>query len=385
MTVQELKTGYISSHLYDSRGNLSDRALEELRAGVCPFEDAYERTTKTFIQGNWGGPLDVPKVELRFRRPGPDGELIPAPVAVALGYPFRNRRVQESGEWEGPRMDCRMRNAYDHAHAARFLLSDSPDAGEFYSFVFGRTYYMRFYYPGYAGASTPDLWGSALVRMPKHVPNGKVAVIVLDVTKRAEGWRKALAAEREKRESVTVRVRKNPAGLPLGAYLYDTGRGFTRFAQLGGDLETEFKVHGLGGELTVDALVKPDITYTLYYKRQVNSHAVTFPDDADVMVKPEAIIRFHLKVPEEKVPSESLGMALLMHRNSQVSVAGMEFAEVAGWSRSRNHDLPESVPILAAPGSYYVAHGFHRPEVIGTITVKKSDAGRTLEMRPLAD
>jgi hypothetical protein len=125
------------------------------------------------------------------------------------------------------------------------------------------------------------------------------------------------------------------------------------------------------------------VGHLLYYKRSVKSDKVVFPQDADIVVNPEEVINFRLRVPQGQMPEGVVGMALVMARDSVVPVAGAEFGTGTDWDPRTSKGYPDTVQIQASPRSYYVAYGFKYPRVIGRINLKESDAGRTVEMEPM--
>ncbi|MFP4029918.1 MAG: hypothetical protein ACLFWL_19245 [Candidatus Brocadiia bacterium] len=384
---QQLAKRYVG--LKGARGKIEDSCIEMLQQNECPYHYLYDRQTKTYVQGHFGAPLDIPKVEIRFRKRDADGDWVPHPVQWVITYPVWDGRSHPPREKEHfQAMHVTSIAGLEEnagAHASRFFLSDDPRSGEYDSLVFGQTYYVEFLYPGYYSRSaTPDLYGSALIQMPEKVARGKVAVFTVNVSKRIEGWGRP-GDYSDPKTQVKIHVRDAAGMGRLGVSLYDPSKGYSLFTRLSKDGKGELGVYELGGEASVDVLVKPDVTFFLYYKGKVTKKKVVFPKDADVIVDPKDIITFKLKVPRKKVPEDCIAMGLLLHRDSKLSVGGAEFDRDAGWSGPAEGDEPETLTMLAPPRSYYVAYDVDDPTVIGKITVKKSDAGKTLEVEQLEE
>lgn len=356
----------------------SEKRVGMLEKGICSYHSIYDRETKTYIQGKYGVPLDIPKVEFRFRKRDAEGNLVPHPVGCVLTYPVWNGRSHPSRGRELFRaMDCDQTDEYDFAYAARFFLSDDAETGEYDALVFGQTYYIDFLYPEYETLlTTPDAHGSALIRMPDHVERGKVAVFTVDVTKRAEGWGRPGSYSRKKKQ-VHIRVRNVPSVPYVGASLHDPGQDLNLTGRVSRDGEAEVGVYELGGELAIMAFVAKEEGHLLYYKRRVTETEVEFPKDADIVVDPDEVLTFRVKVPRKKVPERSIGLGLVLDRGSKLAVAAAEFEPYG--------HLPPAVEMMASPGAYYVAYDFNPPTVIGKITIKKSDSGKTLEVQALGE
>ena len=378
---QELHERYVG---LGPPSGISDRTMTMLSDGVCAYQYLYDRDTRTFIDGHFGTSLDIPKVEFRFRRPGGDGELVPCAVRSITFRPIWNGELHEHRDCEvsGFGFQGAMGGAsYDWVHAVRALLSDTPDSGVYHSLIFGQKYYVKMFRPGYEGPEkTPHLLGMAVITIPENVPPGKMAVIELDATKRTDPFNLYGPINKQ---TIRVRVQAEPPKRPAYVMLSDPGaNGLVRSADLGPDGTAELTARQLGGEMIV-AVGGEEDGFILYYKKEIEGTEVNFPTEADVSVSPQDVVNFRLKVPEERVPYDSLGIGLVMKKDSTLQVGGMEFANVQGWTRS-SKTPPKLLPMKAAPGTYYVVCGTDH-KLIGRITVRESAAGKTLEIKSVEE
>lgn len=380
--IRDLNEQQLAERYYGLRGSdgtiAHERALAGLEKGEVYYHNLYDRKTKTYIQGGIGIPLDTPKVELRFRKPGKDGKLVPVRIGYMRCYRIANGRTYSVRKGEQPGLDCGLSRDFDYAHNARFLLAEDLDSLPYAVYLFGHKYYMEFY--SYRNRTDP--LGTAVIQIPEEVPPGKMAVVTVDVTKKAQGWGDPSMYNRPEKKTVIFRL---PEGMDPGRIagaLYDPGRRGERPIKFDNAGTAEVEVYELGGEMFIGRGGEKD-GHVLYYKRNVESTDIQLPDDADLAVAPANVISFRVEVPQEKVPYDELGLGLLVHRDSKFPVAGMQFASVDGWDRSSKKP-PKTVPMNAPPGQYYVAYG-RDPEVIGKITIKESDAGKTLEVQPLEE
>jgi hypothetical protein len=257
----------------------------------------------------------------------------------------------------------------DKVRAARFLLfdtlelEDNPSKG----LVMGRTYYMIFHQPGWGYDRDPNKKGSALVKMPAEVPPGKMAIMDIDVTKKFDYTEYYMAAHKT---YVTVHVSED---LPQKGYilLHDPGRlsSYRRLRVDGATVTVE--VEKLGGELALVSK-KGDYGHVICYKARVSSKTVDLPADADIVVSPEDLIEFRLRLPTERLPKQVEGIGLMYDSEDRIPLAGTEFSEV-----------PKTVAFEFIPGTYRVACWFGaRGTIVGQVTVRKSDAGKTLDVQP---
>ncbi|MFP4029863.1 MAG: hypothetical protein ACLFWL_18960 [Candidatus Brocadiia bacterium] len=380
-TKSELEQRYFG--LTDSRGKIGDTTLRWIKDGKCPYLDIYDRKTKTYIQGTPKMSLDTPKVEIRFRKEDEQGELVPFPIVRVRSFPIWDGAPHTPRKGEAIDLDCRGPGTpYDFAYAARFLLSDSLNKFPYDVYLFGQKYFMVFYHRGSEGVRIPEDSGTAVIEMPEEVPQGKVAVFTVDVTKKNRNWRWPSYYTQTRRKTVNVLMPKSVSRRPVSGSLYDPGSGRRVPIHMTGDGSGRAGVQKLGGELVIGVGGEKD-GHLLYYKRRVRSQKVRLPEDADVAVNPEDIVTFYVRVPPKKVPYDSMGLGLLMHADSKLQVGGMEFANIEGWHRGKKKP-PARLPMNAPPGEYFVFYGTEQ-KVIGKITINKSDAGKTLEVEPLEE
>ncbi|MBS3764258.1 MAG: hypothetical protein KGZ25_13255 [Planctomycetes bacterium] len=380
-TPEQLHRRYIG--LGPPKKGISNAAMKALRNGECAYHSLYDRESKTYIQGGMGIRLDTPKVEIRFREEDEQGELVPFPIVRVLSFPIWDGATHLPREGEALDLDCRGPGTrYDFVHAARFLLSDNLNKLPYNVYLFGQKYFMVFYHRGSEGVGIPEDSGSAVIQMPEEVPQGKVAVFTVDVTKKDKNWRRPSYYTQIREKTVKISMPKSIFKRPVSGALYDPGSGRPAPIHMRGDGSGGAGVEKLGGELVIGVGGEKD-GHLLYYKRHVRNEKIRLPEDADIAVSAEDVITFYLKVPQEKVPYDSIGLGLLMHEDSKLQVGGMEFANVEGWDRSKKKP-PVRLPMNAPPGEYFVFYGTEQ-ETIGKITVKKSDAGKTLEVQSLEE
>ncbi len=352
----------------------------EIGKGTSAYIHVYSRK-HLWVYGHANAPANLPRLEIRFLKPSPKGGMksckLRAMEIEAWRDGGRNMARRTSQEVSFP-MGFRQQGVeITGAKTVRTLITDDLELEKFQGLYMGRMYYLYFKQLGFEGKhKTPDKWGSCLLRVPEDVPPGKVAVMEVDVTQKIDPYQVEMS---------TVRVRVNGQVPGKGIVQLAVPGGRTKSAQLNSDGSAKIQVEKLGGEMAVLSLQRKDVGHLLYYKRKVDSEEINFPGDADVVVSPEEVLEFRIKVPRKEVPLDSHGLALLMHRDSSVPVAGMEFAEVEGEDMGRKGDLPVSVPLMAPAGSYYVAYGFREPNVVGKVDVGKSDVGKTLEVQPLEE
>jgi hypothetical protein len=356
---------------------------EELGLDIGPATSSHMHVWpkgKLWVYGHAYAPPELPRLEIRFRRPSLEGGMKPCKLGALIIQAWReggrNMLRRTPQELSFPMGFKQQGIEVTGAKAIRTLITNNLKLKEFQGLYMGRMYYLKFQHLGFEGThETPDKWGSCLLRVPDDVPPGKVVVMEIDVTQKFDPHQVQMHV-------VRVHVRGKVPGRGLVQMAVPGGR--TQSARVQSDGTARIQVEKLGGELAVLSFLRQDVGHLLYYKREVQSEEVRFPEDADVTVSAGEVLKFRIRVPREGVPTQSQGLALLMHRDSSVPVGGMEFAEVDGWERG-DEELPASIPLLAAPGSYYVAYNFRNPTVIGKLNVGQFDAGKTLQVQPVEE
>ncbi|MBS3763547.1 MAG: hypothetical protein KGZ25_09630, partial [Planctomycetes bacterium] len=361
-----------------------------------PFSWGFDYKKNVLYDYDYGAPKNAPKLFLRFRCPDADGGLSRCAVTGGTFKPLEitnddyTYAYQYKQEPDGFSLDVPSKKYVNMLHEGREDEYDPSKHGPYYrkggygvvlllsqgaplkydSLIMGRTYGMTIHRENDKGK---HIWSHTILRVPEDVPEGKTVVKVIDVTEERD-WREMDRAEPKK---VSVKLKSViPEKGKLLAGLWDAGREKRVSRWFKGEEEVVFEVLGMGGELGVIHYVEPEKGYVFYYKRRVKEQEVTLPKDADLVVDPDEVLSFRIKIPQNEVPYDSTGMSLLMHRDSTVPIGGAEFANVESWDRSSKKP-PSTLPLMAPPGNYHVAYGFDAPKVIGKITVKKSDAGKT--------
>ena len=237
------------------------------------------------------------------------------------------------------------------------------------------------------------------VTIPNHVPEGKMAVIDIDVTKKQDMWW-------EKRQTVTIRLRDTICTDDLFGVAWDPGHeahfsggrggGNVTGLNLRKNCTARMEFERLGGEIRLARHEQQKkLGYSFCYVESVGKNDLVLPDDADVFVREKNLIDFKLRLPREKIPDKVSAVALMATPQSHLALS---YCAVEG-------EIPETVPIRFIPGTYYVAtyssrnHAWgtrvsmnmihnilsNRKELtyLGKVKVRSADAGETLSVAPL--
>jgi hypothetical protein len=346
-------------------------------------------------------PVGTPGVKLRFLRPDETGELVPCPVDdIHDVVPFDGTGTIWSRYAEIGGTDCAAmgeRGSGSYSYAAVFpLVSEGPETYSYDYWLMGATYMMTFRY------RENGKWKNnhRLVKMPEDVPEGKMAVIDVDVTKEQERWW-------EKTVTLTVRVRKRirsshmalHLGLSRGMGDPDTG---VKSLTVGSDGMAKTKLNGLGGDLRLatgrmpgpPAMQYPQLSYPMWYVKSVDSSEIVLPDDADIALTEENLVDFRLRIPTSKLPDGVEAIGLVAVPRGQLALWHSRIEEKnAGVLKARC--VPGTYKVLAYgatsaawgnPSALRMVReavvGKKGKSVLGKITIKKSDAGKTLEVAP---
>ncbi|MBS3764572.1 MAG: hypothetical protein KGZ25_14840, partial [Planctomycetes bacterium] len=162
----------------------------EIRAGVFQDSRWYDSKTKTKFVGWVRVPVGTPAVKFRLMKPDRSGGLVPCPgrnmeFEPVLGGAPKDPRYQEFFMgilthlyWdpeqhllEGTSLVAPLWEEYDTDNPGQMAL------------IMGVSYWVEVSYKD-------NGWqrGRQLVKMPDHVPPGKMAVIDIDVTKKQDEW-----------------------------------------------------------------------------------------------------------------------------------------------------------------------------------------------------
>ncbi len=354
---------------------------------MTSYSDYYQEE-ELRVYGDPNAPADQPRLELRFRKPSPTGEMVPYRLMGLVIKAWRED-LEEDVYRTKPRtsqeiygLGFRDHNDIDKsgAKAVRVLISDELEKEDFRGLYMGRKYYMI---AQHAGRRDPtiDVIGSFLLQVPENVPPGKVAVMEIDVTQKFDPYP-------DERETVSLHIKGE---FPEEAYgvLSTSDKRQVRI-RIGPDGKGQAKIDELGGELTV--LVPRELGSTgayimelLYHKNPVNSNKVVFPDDADIINDTNERVTFHLRVPSERLDDETayMAFALYMKRDSLFPLS-ISYAGPPDKIPSVKENLPNSVEMSFVPGKYYVGYITETDwEIIGRIRIRPEDEGRTLRIQPL--
>ena len=340
-------------------------------------------------------PVGTPAVQLRFRQRHVDGKLGPCPVwDICYVGRFDGARVVDMRTFEIGSVICHDNaNAnvpYSHA-AVVPLVEDYP--GEHSAWVMGETYLMQFVYL----KNGKKKQNSRLVKIPDHVPEGKIAVIDVIVTKKLDRWWK-------QPQMLSVRVRQDILAPHLSLHVWNAegSGGHPERLHLNSNGRAKIKLDQLGGDLRLantklpppPAMQHRKFAFPVWYVKSITDRKITLPDDADIVIKPENAITSRLKLPTTKVPDGAVAIGLLADKDSHLSLAHARF----------QRDPTGIVELSCAPGMYrVVAYGpnssaWGKPNAmrrvsdlldpddgvtdLGTVNITESDAGKTLEVQP---
>lgn len=376
MGIQYLEKKYVG--LRDSTGEISETRLQMLEEGTCSYHSLYDRETRVLEINKFGAPMDLPKVELRFFAPAPENGTRPHPVGAMVVYPIIDGKAEEERIMEFGGFDCGAADAFESVLASRILMSDDAERGDYQSLVFKQGYYIEFYRPGHVGENkVPELLGSAIINMPANVPRRSLAVMNIDVTQKVPRPGKYSMPLK----TLRIEIREDYLKPDMVARFYDPVSKNVREKEIGKSGRVELKAKGLGGDLAImrRAHTDGDRGFSVAYTKTVDHEAIVIPDDADILLSPRDVVRFHLTLNRARFPRHTEVVLLLPHKSSHVDMA---FCEIIG------DKLPASIQFSCAPGRYYVAAispTSQEPVLVGKIEISPTDKNGVLDILPLTN
>ncbi|MFW6457567.1 MAG: hypothetical protein ACOC0A_04655 [Planctomycetota bacterium] len=357
----------------------------------------WDKKSKTTFSEWKGAPADTPGLKMRFMRRNGEGELEPViVVGVSSVNPFNGFKMIHSRKREIGSLACNDPHWDEGSYAAVVPLAEKLPCKHSY-WLMGQTYGMTFRYRKGGEEAT----NMRLVRMPENVPPGKMAVIEVDVTKKQDKWWHRI-------QGPTLKVQIAPEILTsqMSLYVWDKKggkQGRPRHVKIGPNGRAKIKLHELGGDLRLASSRHPRgksrrvFTFPVWYVKSVNSRKITLPEDASLAISAEDVVQLTLEFSKDMVPDDSAAVGLLASRRSHLSLCHHQIEETP----------VTTVPMEAPPGEYFVAayssnsSAWGKPsavrmvanaleatkamDVIGKVTIEKSDAGKTIEVEPLEE
>ncbi|MFP4029794.1 MAG: hypothetical protein ACLFWL_18600 [Candidatus Brocadiia bacterium] len=337
------------------------------------------------------GPPDVRLIKMRFWKPASSGELKRVRVSQARWGSWLNVPLEEGGgnvkEWGGGAVG---------AKAVRVPVY--PQDKETDYMKLGRRYLVRMSVSG-------DKMYESVVRVPEDIPRGKMYVV--DVIGKYPDYAfegRTLRLMEEQRKYIEGKIKAEPpAAFTMMTVAYFNKK---KRKKRTGSIDTDgtFKVRAddLGEMLRVTKKQQRAGVGWLYI-RSVKKRNLSLPRDADLVMRPEDLVEFHLKIPSRQINEDLASIGLKVHRDDRVP---MSWTNLTTDHKHPVESLQEPSKILknlketgkvqmtCVPGDWYVAvlywpegTGSDRRErkVIGKITIKDSDAGKTVEVKLLEE
>lgn len=335
----------------------------------------HDRVTDTVVRPDFHAPLDSPKVEFRFYEPTMGGGRKPCQIERLFLYPIVSGRAHRVSDVKNEltRIQLFTEPGVKTASRMRCLLSKPADELEYRSLIKGRTYYAHMLREGWEERRAPNE-GAALVTIPREVEEGEVAVIKLDATGAVTKYRRPGSSEGLQWEEVTIKVEESYLKPGMAVALSDPVIKKPRAKQLDKKGTVTIKVRELGGDLGL-AYYDDTRGYCIAHKQSVTGKNVVLPGDADLLADPDDVITFDLKLSSVQIPDGTVGIGLAVNRDDYVPMGFCQFPPKG---------IPDSVRIPCVPGNYYVK--LPRAETpIGRVELKRTDAGKTLEILPLRE
>jgi hypothetical protein len=328
------------------------------------------------------GKADRPLIEMRFWKPTPAGELRPLRIVDVGWGQWLSIPLDEGGgnvrEWGGVGV---------RATAVRVPVYPPEAKTESHiPLIFGKRYLIRLNYP------KNDEMYESVVRIPDRIPRGKMYVVDVIAKYPAYAFEgRTLKLMRDKSEFIKGRILSSPP-LPSHELRVEYFNVKKREKRSGVPYpDGTFKVRGddLGHTLRV---TKPQSAGQGWlYIRSVEKRKLSLPRDADLVVRKKDLVQFTLRLDPNHLTRDLASVGLKVNEEDHVPMCWVNFD---GGHKHLLKKLQDTgrLEMSFIPGRWYVAL-LNWPEgadlaqrqrkVIGKITVRKSDRGKTLAVEPL--
>ncbi|MBS3764275.1 MAG: hypothetical protein KGZ25_13340 [Planctomycetes bacterium] len=351
------------------------RAISEVKDGV-----------RTFVPP--GVPADIPVVELRFFETSGDGKQEPVDVEGALFNRWQNGKIMESEDHE---LDT---NLEVDGHSLRLGVSPQG-SGQPETLRFSHRYRIQYMVPekrdemGDTGYGYP--WYENVFAVPDEIPRGKIAVINLftryplpTLTRKSK---KLSKPPKQIRGTIKADLRAHGQHLEVGYFL--SGRSDKTFPRFDGSFSLQ--AEKLGGMLRVTERKRQAVGWMCV--RSVQKRRLRLPEDADVVIEPDDLVEFKLRIRPENITKDLARISVKLKRDDPVPMAWINFDAK---DRHLHKELQQThtLDMSFIPGQHWVlalywprktAWDKRKVKVLGQLQVEKSDASKTLEVEPLEE
>ncbi|MFW6457223.1 MAG: hypothetical protein ACOC0A_02930 [Planctomycetota bacterium] len=337
------------------------------------------------------GPADVRLIKMRFWKPASSGELERVRVSQARWGAWLNVPLEEGGgnvkEWGGGAVG---------AKAVRVPVY--PQDKETDYMKLGRRYLVR-------TSVRPGEMYESVVRVPEDIPRGKMYVV--DVIGKYPAWtfeHKARDKMEEQRKYIEGKIKTEPpaAFRMMKAEYFNKKKRKKRTGSIDKDGTFKVRADDLGEMLRVTKKQQRAGVGWLYIQ-SVKERNLSLPRDADLVMRPEDLIEFSLKIPAEQITEDLASIGLKVHRDDRVPMSWINLttgykhpAESLQEPSKILKNLKETgkIQMTCVPGDWYVAllywpegtgNDQRERKVIGKTTVKESDAGKTVKVQSLEE
>ncbi|MBS3764447.1 MAG: hypothetical protein KGZ25_14210, partial [Planctomycetes bacterium] len=251
---------------------------------------------------------DVPLIEMRFWKPGSSSELERVRVSHVRWGSWLNVPLEEGGgnvkDWGG----CEV-----GAKAVRVPVC--PEDKETDYMKLGHRHLVRM------SVSRGEMYES-VVRIPEDIPRGKMYVI--DVIGKYPAWtfeHKARDKMQEQRKYIRGQIKGNPP-VPLKEMrveYFNIEKRKKRSTHIDADGTFKVRADDLGEMLRV---TKPQHTGVGWlYIHSVKKRKLSLPHEADLVMRPEDLVEFHLQIPAQQVNDDLASIGLKVHRDDRVPMS----------------------------------------------------------------
>ncbi|MBS3763069.1 MAG: hypothetical protein KGZ25_07180 [Planctomycetes bacterium] len=326
-----------------------------------------------------GVPTDVAMVELRFRWPeGSEHDSLPYVESLYINSWQNGHTIQQHDD------DIRgSHNVRGHTY-----VSGAAPPGKYSMqtlWRFGRQYALQ-YLVG-AETSAEGEWYQNVIEIPEHIPRGRTYCITLPIENPvAEGDWYVTSSLKPLEGKITTPLPCPPKQLLV--YYSEVGSGewverMVKEAQGPAKARFSLKTKTIGGMLRISRVTEQKGQCWMYI-RSVSKRRLVLPRDADITMNKEDLRGFEFRLPEQAIKPNLQAIGLKIERDDPVPVS---------WTRVARHTKTgEGVAFHLIPGQYWISARYLvdngravDDNLIGKITVKKSDAGKTLEVQPLEE